>query len=135
MESSGNLDVSVPVGPRAAALAIAAAREFLNEGPCDGDMQARLAIIVEELVLNIIEHGCPPADDVIAISFLRADRNIRLAIEDGGAFFDPRDAGPRMEFPPDRGGGAGLALVLAWADILLCERRDGRNRLVLDIRG
>lgn len=135
MESSGNLDISVPAGPRAAALALAAVREFLGQSPCGGDIQARLAIIVEELVLNIIEHGRPPAGDPIDIALMRTGSGVRLAIADGGAFFDPRAANSPGELPPERGGGAGLALVTAWAEILSCERRDGRNHLMLDIEG
>lgn len=133
MELGGNLDISVPTGPRAAGMALAAVRDFLGRGPDNPELAARLAIIVEELVLNIVEHGRPPPDDRIDIGLARTGRGVRLTIGDGGAFFDPRNADPPGDPPPDRGGGAGLALVRAWADILSCDRRDGRNRMVLDI--
>lgn len=134
MKSHGNLHVSVPAGPRAAAAALAAAREFLDGSGCDADMRAHLAIIVEELVLNIVEHGMAPDGDVIEIGFASSERGVRLTIVDGGAHFDPRSAPQPGERPPERGGGAGLALVHAWADILSYERRDGRNHLLLDVR-
>jgi len=131
MRESDNLAISVPAGPRAVSEALAAVREFFKVGQCDADGRAHLAIIVEELVLNIVEHGLPPANDPIEIIFTHTDQGTRLEIADGGTFFDPRDAEPPSDLPPERGGGAGIALVLAWAEILSYARRDGRNHMAL----
>lgn len=131
MRQDDNLAISVSAGPRAVSEALAAVREFFKIGQCDADDRAHLAIIVEELVLNIVEHGKAPEGDPIDISFSRTDDGIRLEISDGGTHFDPRDAEPPGDLPPERGGGAGIALVLAWSQILSYERRDGRNHMVL----
>jgi anti-sigma regulatory factor (Ser/Thr protein kinase) len=60
----------------------------------------------------------------------RADGRARLAVSDAGAAFDPR--APSFEGPNlERGGGAGLELVRAWAELADYRRRRGRNRVVL----
>ena len=50
---------------------------------------------------------------------------------DNGAPFDLRLAPEPGELPPERGGGAGLALVRAWAQVETYARVDDRNRLEL----
>lgn len=133
MDGCDNLAISVLAGPEAVAKALAALREFLVIAPCGTDVGARLAIVVEELLLNIVEHGLPPIGDPIHLTFTRMPRGIRLAIIDGGAYFDPRSAEVPGDLPPERGGGAGIALIRTWADILSYERRDGRNRLLVEL--
>lgn len=91
-----------------------------------------LAILVEEWVLNLVEHGGAAADSQIVLRIERRGDGVRVTISDGGAFFDPRVAemkGPNQE----RGGGAGIALMQAWSRIVDYRRRGGRNRLVLEI--
>ena len=55
-----------------------------------------------------------------------------MTLISGGTPFDLRhaDAGPARSMP-ERGGGAGLALVRAWSHVLACDRNGSRNRLDL----
>lgn len=119
-------------GPTALGDAIAATRRYaIDHGLGDKD-QARLCIIVEELITNLCEHGvCDSAHD-IALGLWRHDSNVQLTIEDNGAPFDPRGMPDAREIPR-RGGGVGLKLVKAWAQILGYETVKGRNRLELNI--
>jgi serine/threonine-protein kinase RsbW len=89
-----------------------AALSALELGPGDRD---RLAVLIEELLANLIEHAHAP---LIVLRGRREDGHVLLVVEDGGAAFDPRSADPGAPIP-ERGGGAGLALVRAW-----CERLD-----------
>ena len=49
-----------------------------------------------------------------------------LTIADSGAAFDPTTAG-QEDIIPERGGGAGLALVRNWASSFRYERAEGRD--------
>lgn len=115
-------------GPNAVANALAAAGAFCAAsgiGACPA-----LAVIVEELVVNLVEHDAGAVDDRIELELARHGDRIRLTLSDGGAPFDPRLAA-QGDLPPDRGGGAGLALVRAWSRIELYTRIAGRNHLQL----
>lgn len=114
--------------------ALATARAFAAAGGLDVDRSDRLAVVVEEWVANIVEHGRPSRESQVVMRLERTmDGAVRLTFSDAGSAFDPRsapDGGPNLE----RGGGAGIALIRAWYDIEAYERRSGRNRLVLRSR-
>lgn len=112
---------------------VEAARLFGIDARLDAADAARLAIIVEELVANLVEHGDAATAGPVELSLAwEAGGPISLVLVDGGAPFDPRgaDAGAAI---PDRGGGAGLNLVRAWATIVDYRSAGGRNRLELSI--
>jgi anti-sigma regulatory factor (Ser/Thr protein kinase) len=114
------------------ARALGVARRFCEGAGVGPDCADRLAVIVEEWVVNIVEHGQPRPGSRIALSLVREPACVRLVVTDAGAFFDPRDAvfeGPNLE----RGGGAGLELIRHWSRITDYGRRAGRNRLVLEM--
>jgi serine/threonine-protein kinase RsbW len=98
-----------------------------------GDEAAdKLAIVVEEWLINVVEHGEAAPGSRIALRLERLEGAVRLTFSDRGQAFDPRAftfEGPNME----RGGGAGLALIQAWSRISDYRRRGGRNRLVLEM--
>lgn len=112
--------------------ALAAARSFVQRTGLGRDAAERLAIIVEEWVANVVEHGEPPAGSRIGLRLARGEGLIRITVTDAGRVFDPRTAafgGPNI----DRGGGAGLELMRAWSRAAAYGRRAGRNRLVLEM--
>jgi serine/threonine-protein kinase RsbW len=112
--------------------ALAAARSFVALAGLGRDPAERLAVIVEEWVANVVEHGAPPADSRISLRLACEGGLIRITMTDAGHAFDPRAAtfeGPNL----DRGGGAGLELMRAWSRIVVYGRRAGRNRLVLEM--
>lgn len=112
--------------------ALAVVRRFVEEAGLNRDEAERLAIVVEEWIANIVEHGGPPADSRIGLRLARRPGVVRITMTDAGGVFDPRQAkqgGPNL----DRGGGAGLALMHAWSRVAAYRRRGGRNRLVLEM--
>lgn len=119
---------------RALRPALVAVHEYAARIALDAAMTRRLAIVAEELMINLLEHGSAAAGREQLNATLRLDRTddgLVLALEDDGAPFDPRGAGP-VEMPnAERGGGVGLALVKAFAQIDDYATENGQNRLIL----
>ncbi|HEY3948553.1 ATP-binding protein [Phenylobacterium sp.] len=126
--------VRLAVGPGAAGRALVVARAFAAAADLGEAAADQLAVVVEECVVNIVEHGRPASRTRVVVRLSMAAAGcVRLAFSDAGVAFDPRAAAtaePNLE----RGGGAGLALIKAWCEIEAYERRAGRNRLVLRSR-
>lgn len=122
----------LPSDRQGVARALAVARAFVQREGLGRDDAERLAIVVEEWVANVVEHGAPAPDSRIGLRLERADGLVRVTISDAGQVFDPREAA--FEGPnPHRGGGAGLGLMRAWSHVAAYGRRAGRNRLVLEV--
>ncbi len=113
--------------------ALELARDFIERAGCGPDAEARLCIIVEELVANLVEHGNAPPESEIVLKLAAIGADIALTLSDQGVPFDIRTAGIPDTIPPDRGGGAGIALVLSWAHVIDYVQADGRNVLTLVI--
>lgn len=111
--------------------AIAAAHDFAGEAGLDPRLAARLAIVVEELVSNVLRHGAAAAIDML---LERHEGTVRLVLEDDGARFDLRDALAAPGPDPVSGGGVGLEMVKAWANIRVYVREGNANRLELELR-
>ncbi|MBW8812250.1 MAG: ATP-binding protein [Caulobacterales bacterium] len=112
--------------------ALAAARRFAEAARLDPTAADRLAIVVEEWVGNVVDHGGAAPGSRIDLALARERSLVRLTVSDAGAPFDPRTAGfegPNLE----RGGGAGLALIAAWTRVADYRRRGGRNHLVFEM--
>ena len=114
------------------ARALASARGFAERNGLSDAEATSLALITEEWLNNIIEHGAAPPTARIILQFRRVPGLVRLMVSDAGMSFDPRRAvfdGPNTS----RGGGAGLALIQAWCRIADYRRQRGRNRLVFEM--
>ncbi|MBY0339063.1 MAG: ATP-binding protein [Acetobacteraceae bacterium] len=98
----------------------------------------RVALVVEELVANLIHHARfegPPPPARLTAAFGTAE--IRLRLEDAAAPFDPRER-PDPALPPDPvrdfQGGLGLPLVRRMAELRSYgPAPDGWNRLELAV--
>ena len=88
---------------------------------------ARLAIVVEELVANLYDHGGLSDDDAVEIELSAGPDAISLLLTAPGPPFHPRQSQADDEVP-ERGGGAGLKLVQAWSLSIDHEHFEGRNR-------
>lgn len=89
-------------------------------------------MVMEEWVANVMEHGRPPDGARIVLRLSLGDDVVRLSVSDAGRPFDPR--GAAFEGPnPERGGGAGLAMIVSLCRITGYARRAGRNRLILEL--
>ena len=107
-----------------------AAQAFGLDRALDIGHAARLSIIVEELVFNLVEHGEVGDEGLVELVLTHGDGAIDIELGDDGIAFDPRQAKSDEE-GPERGGGAGIDLVRAWADIVDYSSDAGRNRLLL----
>jgi serine/threonine-protein kinase RsbW len=123
----------IPAGPVAVMQAATATRDFAAAQGINGDNAARLAIVVEELVANVVEHARLPAAALIRLDLAQDAGRVRITLEDDGAPFDPRGVASPLDLPPERGGGAGLAIIRAWAIIESYARVGENNRLVLGL--
>ena len=119
---------------RALRPALVAVHEYAAQIALDAAMTRRLAIVAEELMINLLEHGAAMAGCTELNATLRLDQagdGVVMVLEDDGAPFDPRGAG-QVELPnAERGGGVGLALVKAFAQIDDYVTERGCNRLTL----
>jgi len=112
--------------------AVTRARAFGEAHGMAANSVARLVILVEELVMNLFDHAGIVAGERVELGLVRETSGVRMLLVDPGAPFDPRESVQDDDTDvPDRGGGAGLALVRAWAEILDYRSVDGFNRLEL----
>lgn len=109
---------------------VEAAQAFSEQCSLEPGHSARLAIIIEELVFNLVDHGQIGEDGVIELALTYDDGVVGIALSDSGVTFDLREA-EAEEAIPERGGGAGIDLVRAWAEIVNYEQDGGRNKLLL----
>lgn len=107
---------------------------FAEAQMLDAVTRRRLAIVVEELVANLIDHAAHRRDIVFSLTLDAGLQGPAVVLEDDSDAFDPRGVAPVDAPNPVRGGGVGLALVAAWCDFVSYETNHGRNRLALRLR-
>ena len=117
-------------GPSAIHVATDAARNFAERIGIEGVDASRLAIIVEELVTNLYDHGGLQADDAFEIELSTSRTDINVTIVDRGKAFDP-GAASFSSTVPARGGGAGLRLLRDWATQAQYRSNASENRLLV----
>lgn len=115
-------------GPTAIHVATDAARNFAQRAGIGTVEVSRLAIVVEELVTNLYDHGGLEVDDVFEIELSTTIADIKIMIIDRGRSFDPGMASLSSPVPA-RGGGAGLRLLRDWATHMEYRTSAGQNRL------
>ena len=122
----------MPADAAAVSRALRLARGFAGRAALETAAAERLAVVVEEWVANVVEHGGPQPGGRIALRLSLGDGAVYLSISDAGRPFDPRTA--VFEMPnTERGGGAGLALIASFCRVTGYARRAGRNRLRLEL--
>jgi anti-sigma regulatory factor (Ser/Thr protein kinase) len=119
----------------AVGVALAGAQQFSVAAGLAPTPSRRLAIIVEELVANLRDHAGLGAADTIEMHLSHDADGTILVLTDPAAPFDPRLAPAPTGLPPESGGGAGLALVRAFAASIDYDHIAGRNRLTVHIAG
>lgn len=128
--SASESNLSPLDGPDPVHLAVTLARSFGETHGLAPQDAARLAVVVEELVMNLFDHGGVTGGAGVLLGIVREAGGVRMLLVDPGSPFDPRSCAVEAAIP-DRGGGAGLALVRAWAEIVDYRSGEGVNRLEL----
>ena len=111
--------------------AVAAARAFADTAVIDPAAGSRLAVLIEELVTNLYDHGGLASDQAFGLELACANGQVTLILLAPGPEFDPRGPSPRRT--SSAGAGAGLKLVKAWSRRLEHAYVDGHNRLFLTL--
>ena len=99
------------------------------------DLTFRVNLVLEELGLNIINHGNEDRFQEIQISLISEAESLTIEITDDGKPFDPLNDAPSPDLTgslEDRPvGGLGIHLVRTMMDELHYRREGGRNHLTL----
>jgi anti-sigma regulatory factor (Ser/Thr protein kinase) len=92
----------------------------------------KVCVILEELVLNQIDHAIGPATDRLDLCIDLEPSRVSIVLEDDAAPFDPRSAPPFDRTRPleERGPrGMGIQLVRSMAQDIEYARAGTRNQL------
>lgn len=114
--------------------AVKTAECFARDAQLDQPGSARLLVVVEELVSNVLRHGGSRTDIEFVLALEPTENGVSFMLEDTGSAFD--STAERNFGGPDSetGGGVGLALVREWASDFAYKRKDERNCLELILR-
>ena len=105
---------------------------FVSEQGIAADDAARILILLEELLTNLVKYGYPDRAEPGGAEIALALNGSRLEIEfiDDGCAFDPL-AGPtpNLDEPLEERpvGGLGLHLLRSLTDVVRYERRNNKN--------
>ena len=129
-ESKSDGATCILQGAEAISQASNAARAFGTLEGGDEDELARLCIVVEELVANLYDHGGLSENDKVELRLASEASGIRVTIIDPGAPFDPWKASQTGQ-PTERGAGAGIDIIKAWARFVGYRATPEGNQLEL----
>ncbi len=110
--------------------------EFLNELHCPLRTQMRLAVVVEELYVNIASYAYTPGtgDATIRIEAERDPLTIVITLIDSGVPYDPLqkpDPDVTLAAKDRKIGGLGIFMAKKIMDEMKYQRKDGRNILTV----
>lgn len=113
--------------------ALDAVDAFFNSLCHDGPARFDVALALEELLSNVIRHGCPPGETcAIGVTLRRAADALTLTLVDGGRAFDPLSLPPPDTAAPAEVralGGIGVHLVRQIMQDIRYRRLCGMNVL------
>jgi serine/threonine-protein kinase RsbW len=112
--------------------AVGEVERFFAENALPKAVTFKVRLVLEELVVNLIDHATGSATDRIDIRLVLEPSRVVLVVEDDGAPFDPRSAPPFDKAKPleERGPrGLGLHLVRSMTESIVYDRVGSRNRL------
>ena len=113
----------------------AAIGEFSREQDWPPDIEFQVDLVLEELVLNVVNHGSAGGAGEIAIELLSDAEAVTIEIIDEGKPFDPLTDAPDPDTESsieDRAvGGLGIHLVRTMMDEVSYRREENRNHMIL----
>lgn len=108
--------------------------EKLEENACPNKIQNQIAVVTEELFVNICNYAYGGSRGEAVIRFAVHNRTIFMQFEDSGIAFDPLqhegpDIGAGIDDRPI--GGLGIYITKKWMDWVGYERINEKNVLTL----
>ena len=98
------------------------------------DFEVPVTMCLEEVLSNIIRHGCLPGQDYdIKVRYRILNDGIEVEVSDNARAFDPLSLPPpdlTVPLEQRKAGGLGVFLVRKIMDEVYYEHRDGRNHLL-----
>jgi len=105
---------------------------FCSENGLPNSTGFKVRLVLEELVLNLIDHAVGSVTDQISVAVDLQPGRVVLEVEDDGAPFDPRSA-PAFDkarpFDEREPRGMGIHLVRSVTESIIYERAGNHNRL------
>ncbi len=113
----------------------AAIGEFSREQDWPPDIEFQIDLVLEELVLNVVNHGSGGGAGEIAIELLSDAEAVTIEIIDDGKPFDPLTDAPDPDTESSienrAVGGLGIHLVRTMMDEVSYRREENRNHMIL----
>ena len=107
--------------------------EFLDDEGITPTTSHRVKLVVEELIVNVIQHAFDDGHKHTALLDVRTEsEGVAIVVEDDGKPFDPRKAvSPPLSdlLEAGKSGGLGVTIIKKVARDLSYERLDGKNRV------
>ena len=131
-----NLSLSMDATLAALQSLSAEVQQFAQAAQWPASTEYQIQLVLEEVVINIVNHGCSGNDQVkVNVNLTSTDDAITVEIIDNGQAFDPLTDAP----PPDTEstledrpvGGLGIHLMQTLMDQVSYERTSGKNQLTL----
>lgn len=118
----------------------AAVAEFSREQGWPEDLDFTVRLILEELVLNAVDHGTDDKSTEVGLQLTSDEEQVRIVVSDNGIAFNPLEESPVPDIDAaveDRKvGGLGVHFIKSMADSATYERLEGRNRMtIVKLRG
>lgn len=133
--AEARLELRVPASAAGVALGVQRCESFLEQQGVARRACMRLALVLEEAVMNLAMHGHPqPGSYHAELTLSLLPDALELRLRDDGVPFDPQTA-PLPERPATleqaRPGGLGVPLMRRFARAMHYERLDGHNCLTM----
>ncbi len=124
---SGEIDLAIPLSPRAPSAARAALADRAKGVPASVLDDAQL--LLSELVSNSVRHSNLPPESPIHVKLLTDERRVRVEVEDPGWGFTAAQAPPQRKDE----GGWGLFILSYLADRWGVERPENATRVWFEV--
>ena len=113
----------------------ASVEDFAREQEWPLDLTFQVNLVLEELWLNVVNHGHDNGEHVVDIELTSEAESLTIEITDDGKPFNPLENAPIPDVTAALGdrsiGGLGVHLVRTMMDEMRYSREDGKNHLIL----
>ena len=132
---SATLSLTVPTRLEELDGLAASVEDFAREQAWPTDLTFQVNLVLEELWLNVVNHGHAKGEHVVEIRMTSEAESLTIEITDDGKPFNPLENAPIPDVAAalsDRSiGGLGVHLVRTMMDDMRYSREGGKNHLIL----